>query len=163
MVKKVAERKVPSGISRFFYRFPILFYKWGLGGIFGKRMLLLNHKGRKSGLSRKAVLEVVNHNPKTNTYIINAGFGPKSDWYQNLLVQPNASIVVGKEQIDIQATSIHGEAGGDFLLGYSKDHPKEAKMISKLLGYQVDGTDEDWRALGEELIFLRLSPRVNGM
>ena len=159
MAKRVAIRKPPRGFSRFFYRFPILFYKWGWGGLFGKRMLLLNHTGRKSGLPRKAVLEVVNLDPETNTFIINVGFGPKTDWYQNLLAQPNASIMVGKEMIEVHAASIKGEAGGNFLLGYSQQHPKGAKMISKLLGYEVDGTHEDWRALGEQLIFVQLSPR----
>ncbi len=159
MAKNIAVKKLPSGISRFFYRFPILFYKWGWGGLFGKRMLLLNHIGRKSGLERKAVLEVVNHDPETNTFIVNAGFGPKSDWYQNLLARPNVSIVFGKDKIEVRAKSIHGEAGGEFLLGYSKQHPKEAKILSKLLGYEVDGTDEDWLSFGKRLIFIQLSPR----
>ena len=59
MAKQVKKLEPPQGCSRLLFRAPVWLYRLGLGGLFGKRMLLLNHTGRKSGLPRQAVLEVV--------------------------------------------------------------------------------------------------------
>ena len=77
------------------FRAPIWFYRLGLGWLFGRRMLLLTHTGRISGLPRKAVLEVVQYQADTNAYVVTAGFGPKSQWYQNLMANPTAVVQVG--------------------------------------------------------------------
>ncbi len=158
MPKKTKEIKPPTGLNRLFYRFPILLFKIGLGGIMGKRALLLNHIGRKSGLARQAVLEVVHYEEKSKSYIINAGFGPKSDWYKNLMASPETSIQIGRNKKNIIAKEIPKQKGGNILLNFIKAHPAEAGLF-KMIGYEVDGTDEGWRKLGKELIFIRLCPR----
>jgi len=158
MPKKIKEIKPPSGLSRLLYRFPILLFRIGLGGLMGKRALLLNHVGRKSGLPRQVVLEVVHHDPKNNSYIINAGFGPKSQWYQNILVHPDVTIQLGRKKLDMRAMELPRIQGGEILLNFIKQHPSEAGLF-KMIGHDVDGTDKGWRALGKELIFIRLSPR----
>jgi hypothetical protein len=45
--------------SRTLMRAPIWIYRARLGFLFGSRMLLLEHVGRKSGRRRQAVLEIV--------------------------------------------------------------------------------------------------------
>ena len=47
--------------SRRLMRAPIWIYRARAGAIFGSRILMLEHTGRKSGLPRYAVLEVVDH------------------------------------------------------------------------------------------------------
>jgi hypothetical protein len=44
--------------NRFMMRAPIALYRVGLGGLLGKRFLLLEHTGRKSGLTRRTALEI---------------------------------------------------------------------------------------------------------
>ena len=53
----------PSGVGRALFRAPIYLYRLGLGWLFGKRILLLNHIGRVSGKQRQVILEVVEHDP----------------------------------------------------------------------------------------------------
>jgi deazaflavin-dependent oxidoreductase (nitroreductase family) len=158
MPEKIRELSPPRGLSRAFFRFPIYIYRLGLGGIFGKRMLLLNHTGRVSGLPRQAMLEVVNHDPDTGTFVVNAGFGPDSDWYRNLMAHPDASIVVGRKKIDVRAEQLAPTEAGPLMLNFVRQHPQEARFVRQL-GYEVDGSDEDWIALGEELILIALRPR----
>ena len=55
----------PRGWKAKLWRAPIWFYRIGLGGLFGKRFLLLNHIGRVSGQIRQAVVEVVNFDRAT--------------------------------------------------------------------------------------------------
>ncbi len=158
MPEKIRELSPPRGLSRAFFRFPIYIYRLGLGGIFGKRMLLLNHTGRVSGLPRQAMLEVVHHDPDTGTFVVNAGFGPDSDWYRNLMAHPDASIVVGRKKIDVRAEQLAPAEAGPLMLNFVRQHPQEARFVRQL-GYEVDGSDEDWIALGEELILIALRPR----
>jgi deazaflavin-dependent oxidoreductase (nitroreductase family) len=159
MPEKIREPRPPSGLGRIFFRLPILLYRVGLGGLLGKRMLLLNHVGRKSGLPRQAVLEVVHHDEGTGTYVVNAGFGEKSQWYQNLLVNPEATIQVGRRVMPVRAERLQPKDGGEVFLNFARAHPFEARFVGAL-GYRVDGTDADWRAVGEELLFVSLKPRV---
>jgi hypothetical protein len=49
----------PTGWVRALLRLPILLYRLHLGWLLGHRFLLLTHVGRKSGLQRRTVLEVV--------------------------------------------------------------------------------------------------------
>ena len=159
MPQKIAERKPPKGIARLFMRFPILLYRIGLGGIFGKRFLLLNHTGRKSGLPRQVVIEVPYYDANTNTYYVNSGFGPKSDWYRNILKQPENTIQVGNKTYPIRAEVLTPDEGAKIMLKFVKAYPWEAKSIARAVGYTVDGSDEDWLALGKEMIFIALRPR----
>jgi len=158
MPEKVRELIPPRGLSRIFFRFPIWLYRIKLGWLFGERMLLLNHTGRKTGLPRQAVLEVVQHDKDTGAYVVNVGFGEKTDWYQNLLANPEASIVVGRRRIDIYAEILPPEAGSEVMVDFAQRHPLESRL-SGLAGYKVDGSPEDWRALGRLMKFIALRPR----
>jgi deazaflavin-dependent oxidoreductase (nitroreductase family) len=158
MAKQVAERKPPTGAARWFLRAPIWMYRLGLGGLLGKKFILLNHTGRKSGLPRQAVLEVVIYDRETNIIYINAGFGTRSQWYQNLLAQPETSIQIGWRKMEIRARQLSPQEGGELFLKFIKTAPF-AERYPKALGYEVDGTDEDYRAMGEMMIFLALEPR----
>ena len=76
--------------NRVLVRAPIWLYRFHLGFLFGRRMLLLEHLGRKSGARRYAVLEVVDH-PRTDEYVIVSGFGERSQWYRNVVANPQRS------------------------------------------------------------------------
>ena len=148
MAKQVKQLQPPQGCSRVLFRAPIWIFRLGLGGLLGKRMLLLKHLGRKTGLQRQAVLEVVQYLPETNTYIVTAGFGPKSQWYQNILANPEVSVQVGWKQWDVYAEQLSPEAGAEAFVAFCKKNPGEAKLAG-LLGFEVDGSEEDFQQMGK--------------
>jgi deazaflavin-dependent oxidoreductase (nitroreductase family) len=158
MAKKVKQIQPPKGLSRLFYRAPIWLYRLKLGWLLGHRFLLLNHTGRKSGLPRQAVLEVVRFDPATDTYVVMVGFGEKSQWYQNLLHTPQATIQSGGHKLAVTAEQLSPQQSGEELLDFCKRHPVEARFLS-LGGYEVDGSDEDYRAAGEMAIMMAFRPR----
>ncbi len=159
MPTKVKDPRPPRGFSRLFFRTPILLYKIGLSSLMGQRFLLLNHVGRKSGIPRQAALEVVAHDAQSGSYFVNVGFGPRSDWYLNLIQQPETSIQVGGKNINVTASQCSAEEGGRLLREFAEKHPTQVKSFSSFLGYKTDGTMEDIQAMGELLIFMRLTPR----
>jgi deazaflavin-dependent oxidoreductase (nitroreductase family) len=158
MAKKVKDLSPPKGLARLLFRLPIWLYRAGLGWILGNRMLLLNHVGRKSGLIRQAVLEVVQHDPQSDEYVVAVGFGERSQWYQNILVQPDVDIVVGRRKLEVTAEQLAPQISGEVIVDFARRYPNEAKLAG-LLGFEVDGSEEDYREVGKMLTLIALRPR----
>ena len=152
----------PTGLARLGFRLPILLYRAHLGWLLGGRFLLLEHTGRRSGLLRRTVLEVVEHDPLDGSYVVAAGFGPGSDWYRNLLARPEAAIRVGPRHLEALAGPLTPAAGAGVMERYAQRHPFSAAQLSRLMGYPTDGSRSAYRRIGEEVPFLRLAARVPG-
>jgi deazaflavin-dependent oxidoreductase (nitroreductase family) len=153
----------PTGISRFLFRLPIWLYRLGLGWLLGGRFVLINHIGCKSGLPRQVVVEVVRHDKSTDSYIVCSGFGPKAQWYQNLLAMPDVTIQMGAHKLAVHAEPLTREAGGAEMVDYAQRNPVAARNLGKFLGFPVDGSAAGYRAAGEALPFVALRPRPQVM
>ena len=76
-------------------KFMVLMYRTGLGRSLnawpavGGRILVIRHTGRTSGLAR---FTPVNFARVDGEIYCTAGFGAVSDWYRNLLAQPEAEV-----------------------------------------------------------------------
>ncbi|WP_199547164.1 nitroreductase family deazaflavin-dependent oxidoreductase [Streptomyces sp. N35] len=149
----------PTGLRRAAFRAPIRLYRMGLGALVPSRLLLLNHIGRVSGQPRQVVIEVVEHERSSGSYIVCSGFGPNAQWYRNLLAHPEVTIQVGARRLPVTAEPLNAEEGGAFMAGYAARHPRAARKLVKFMGFTVDGTLADYRAAGRELPFVRLAPR----
>ncbi len=151
--------KPPRGLMRWFYRMPIWLYRLRLGWLMGDRAILLTHTGRKTGLPRHAVLEVIRHDEEEDVYFISSGFGPKSDWFRNVQKTPQVTVSVGRRKYPALAVRLSKEEAGDEIVDYARRHPAAIKNLGRLLlGYQPDGTEEGYRALGEALPVFALRP-----
>lgn len=159
MVEKISDPKPPSGISRLLYRSPIWLYKLHLGWLMGKRFLMITHTGRVSGLPRHVVLEVVKYEPASESYYIAAGWGEKSDWVKNIQADPHVHIQVGRQSMDSVAVQLTQDESEVVILDYAQRHPSAMKSLAGFMGYQVDGTEADFRELGRQLLMFALKPR----
>lgn len=160
MITKKREIKSPTGWQRTLWRMPLIFYRYNLGWMLGKRFVLLNHIGRKSGLPRQAVLEVVDRDNPPGTITIAAGFGKKAHWYQNLRANPDVTIQLGRQQLSIHAEVLSGKDSAEALLDYSHRHPKAIRRLASVIGFEIDGTEEDFLELGRKHIhFVILHPK----
>lgn len=124
----------------------------------GKRFLHLTHTGRKSGLPRQVVLEVVDHDPHTNTYYVSSGWGKKSDWYQNIQKTPRVRVQVGTKSWAAQAETLSPEAAEQVILNYGRKHPALLNELARVMGYKIDGSEADMRALGHLVPVVALTP-----
>lgn len=147
----------PTGLSRTLWRLPILLYRCGLGRLLGSRVMLLTHTGRVSGEPRRAVVEVVQQDE--NDYVAASGFGPRADWYRNVIATPDATIEVGGRKLTVVATPVPAQEGGEIMARYGLRHPAAARRLCKLLGFAVDGSTEDYRAVGSHIPFVRFTYR----
>lgn len=63
-------------------------------GLLGRRLLMLEHRGRTSGQWRQVCLEIIDR-PAPGTFRIVSGLGPRSQWYRNLTADPHCFIHTG--------------------------------------------------------------------
>ncbi|CAM3246279.1 nitroreductase family deazaflavin-dependent oxidoreductase [Prescottella defluvii] len=148
----------PTGFKRRFLRMPIQLYRWHLGGLLGHRFLLLEHVGRRSGKPRQVVLEVVDHDDTSDGWVVAAGFGTASDWYRNLTAHPRARVRVGRRESVVDADFLGTEEGGDLMAHYGSLHPRIGVRLCKSMGFEVDGSADDFREAGRHIHFVRLRP-----
>ncbi len=157
MTFRTARRRPPRGLQRWLWRAPIWLYRLGLGFLFGRRFLLLNHVGRKTGLPRQAVVEVADYDPQSNSYLIASGFGVNSDWYRNLQKTPEVRIQVGRKVMRARAELLSPQESGEAMVQYARKHPLAAQQLSRVMGLTVDGSEESYRHAAELYIpFVRL-------
>jgi deazaflavin-dependent oxidoreductase (nitroreductase family) len=146
----------PSGLRRALFRLPIMLYNAGLGGLLGSRFVLINHTGRMTGLPRRAVVEIVERDGEALT--VAAGFGSGSDWYRNLLHRPRVTVQIGRRRYRVTASRLPESECGAVMLDYAHQHPRAALRLARFMGFVVDGSDEDYRAMGQALPMMRLAP-----
>jgi len=84
-----------------FNPFMVGFFRLGLGWAvniwpqMGGRILVITHTGRKSGLRRRTP---VNFAPIDGELYCTAGFGASSDWYRNILANPEVEVWLPRER-----------------------------------------------------------------
>jgi deazaflavin-dependent oxidoreductase (nitroreductase family) len=162
MIEDTRTPRPPRGIGRLLYRFPILFYRLGLGNLLGKRFLLLEHIGRITGLHRYAVLEVIRHDDEESVFMVVSGFGKRSDWYQNIGKNPEVRIRVGRRWMEAVAERLAPEEAEAEILDYARRHPRVFRMlVGTFLGYRMRKNDEDLIALARMFIVVRISAKTS--
>jgi len=129
--------------TRWFVRSPIPLFRAGLGFLFGGRLLLLEHTGRKSGELRYVALEKVDR-PAKDRIIIASGFGEKAQWYRNLQADPRCRVWIGFTRgRPATARTLSTEESAQVLERYRRDHPKAydalAGVIEDATGLDIDG------------------------
>ena len=158
-MKIVKNVQPPAGLTRLLFRIPIHVYRLRLGWLFGSRLLLLNHIGRVSGRSRQTILEVAEHDG--DSFVVASGWGPTAAWYRNILHTPDVTIQVGTRTIAVTAIPLDKEQGAQVFVRYGSRHRTVAKyVLARVLGFSVDGSDADFRAVGQRLPFVRFVPRA---
>jgi len=82
-------------LNRIIFKSPLIGWRMGLGSLMshpamgGSKMLVLTTWGRKSQLPRHTMLTYVSAGDKE--YLC-SGWGPRSDWYQNIIADPAVTV-----------------------------------------------------------------------
>lgn len=125
-------RKPPGPVGRWFARAPIGLYRVGLGWMMGRRFAMIEHVGRVSGLPRKTVLEVIDRDP--SSLDVAAAWGPRSDWFRNIVAEPSATVSTGRRRSIPATASVLGVvAAAQVFERYATEHPRAAAALAKTL------------------------------
>jgi len=141
-------------------RLPIWLYRLHLGWILGDRFLMFRHVGRITGLPRYTVVEVVQHNPATDTYTIASGWGEKADWLRNIRQQPEVVLYSGHRRMAARAVRLPVADAAERLLDYAGRHPLAFRKLSRLMvGQEMSGSEADCRTLAQAVPLVGLIPQ----
>jgi deazaflavin-dependent oxidoreductase (nitroreductase family) len=141
----------PKGFLLLGFRLPVWLYRWGLGGLMGKRAIYFEHKGRISGALRRTVVEIIRYDPEADCYYIVSGYGEKADWYKNILKRPRIKAQVGGRRFDAIAERLSQERALAEFQDYTRRYPNALKYLGRLLGLQIKGTEEELVSLSQIL------------
>jgi deazaflavin-dependent oxidoreductase (nitroreductase family) len=131
--------------SRRLMRAPVWIYQARAGALFGSRILMLEHTGRKSGAPRHAVLEVVDH-PAPDTYVVASGFGRKAQWFRNIESNPRVWVYVGSHAPRRATARVLDQEETDRMLAaYRSRHPRAWErfrpVLEETLGAPISDTN----------------------
>ncbi|MGH3420061.1 MAG: nitroreductase family deazaflavin-dependent oxidoreductase [Streptosporangiaceae bacterium] len=128
--------------ARWLVRAPIWLYRARLGFVFGTRLLMIEHTGRKTGILRYVVLEAVDH-PDPSTWIVAAGFGERAQWLRNVRTNPQVRVWTGAGRpATATARPLTREQPGAALAAYAHRHPRAwaalRSVFETTLGTPID-------------------------
>lgn len=122
---------------------------------------MLTHTGRKSGLPREVVLEVVSHDKETGTYYVAAAWREKADWYLNILKTPRVKVQVGNRQFEAEADQMSEEEAERVLWEYAQKYPfAMGELSTMMLGEKLSPTRETCARLAQSIPLIALKPQV---
>ncbi|MGD9092136.1 MAG: nitroreductase family deazaflavin-dependent oxidoreductase [Anaerolineales bacterium] len=105
-------------VFKAFNRFMLLLWRLGLGSYgngtkYGGYIMVIKHKGRKTGLTRYTP---VNYAIVDGDIYCTAGFGRVSDWYRNILQNPEVEVWLPDGRWVGKAEDVSEVENGPFLL-----------------------------------------------
>ena len=156
MTHATNERKPPTGVGRWFARAPRYFYRVGLGRLLGKRFVLIEHTGRRSGLARQTVLEVIQR--ESDALYVAAAWGTGSDWFKNILAHSTLRISSGNlHNVTTEATVLDHQSAVTVLERYATEHTTAARGLAK--AFKLPFNDAEAMATTVPIVRLSIDER----
>jgi deazaflavin-dependent oxidoreductase (nitroreductase family) len=140
--QRVGPARPPRGALRAILRVPIYLYRTGLGWLFGDRLLLLHHYGRKSGHLRRTVLEVIRRDERTDTFVVASGWGEQPQWVRNVMARPDVVIQTGRRVVWARAARLPADQAAQEIAQYARRHPVLFPWGARWLGWKIGGSEE---------------------
>lgn len=152
-----------NAMWRRLFRAPVYLYRWKCGWLVGHRFLLLIHVGRRTGLRRHTVLEVMQYRKEGPEAVVMSAFGQNADWFRNIEATQGAQVVIGS-QCFVAAHRILGEEEAVAVVaGYEQRNwfvaPIIRLVLCRLLGWRYSGSTNDRRRLVAQLPLIAFRPR----
>jgi len=146
----------------YLFRAPVYLYRWHLGWLLGHRFLLLTHIGRKTGLRRQTVLEVIEYRPQGPEVVVVNGFGRDSDWIRNIEATGGEEVTVGSQHFAAAHRFLKEEEAVEVIRAYEWRNrffaPIVRRSLSWLLGWTYRGSDAERHRLVEQLALIAFRP-----
>jgi deazaflavin-dependent oxidoreductase (nitroreductase family) len=143
---------------RWVVRAPIWVFRARLGAVFGRRLVMIEHIGRSSGLRRHVVLEVVDR-PGPGSWVVVAGLGRRAQWFRNVEADPRVRVYRGSHAPVAALARRLGPGAVAVSLGrYADAHPRAWTTLRRVLEESL-GTPVDERGTDLLVVAIELVPR----
>lgn len=151
------------GLLWYLFRGPVYLYRWHLGWLFGKRCMLLTHIGRRSGLPRQTVLEVVEYRKQGPEIVVCNGFR-NSDWVRNIEERPGEEVTVGSYHFLASHRFLEEDEAMQVIRDYEYRNrfiaPVVRRGLSWLVGWPYRSSESERRRLVQQIPLIAFRPRT---
>jgi deazaflavin-dependent oxidoreductase (nitroreductase family) len=114
-------------------------YRLHLGSIFGHRLLLLSHRGRKSGRTHRTILEVGQYDRLRGEAIVITPWPTRAEWYLNIQAAPASELAIaGRRYRPCQRFLAAPELARLLDITPPKGRRLEAVGLERLIGWRRD-------------------------
>lgn len=148
-------RRIPRALARA----PISLFRCGAGALLGPRLMMLEHRGRTTGLPRYAALEVLEREP--GALLLVSGYGTGSQWFRNVRADPRVRVWTGTVQGDPAVAEIlPATEVVERLQHYRHANPRSAATLGAVLNIPALTSSEPFPPdIGETLPLVRVRRR----
>ncbi len=143
---------------RLVFRIPRLAYDLNVGWLFGHRIVLIVHRGRKSGRIYRTALEAVRYEPATRTSIVISAWGERSDWFRNIRARTAIEIQTGHDRYVPEQHILSLDETDAELTRYVAEHRFLAKILGRVFGFRLDAGPDVRRAFAESVRMVAFRP-----
>jgi hypothetical protein len=92
-----------------------------------------------------------------------SAYGPKANWLRNIAANPNPEVVIGSQHFTAAYRFLDEDEAARVLAGYERRNRFAVLIIravlSRLLGWHYDGSDEHRRRIAAQLPFVAFRPQ----
>lgn len=121
-MQRIRDVPPPAGLQRLAYRLPIALYRARLGWILGSRLLLLEHRGRRTGALHETVLEVVRADRDRGVWYIVSAWGDRAQWLRNIRASPRVRVRTAGRVLLADAHEVPPEEAEAVIADYGRRH-----------------------------------------
>jgi len=154
-------RRKPGLIALTVFRSMPLAYRLHLGRLFGHTFLNMTHRGRKSGRQYHTALKTISWDRASGEVVIFSIYGKNADWMKNITAEPAVSIEMGGMRFEPAQRLLTAGEAFEATKGFRRDHSRQLRLFSAVLGWGKLDTDESIREFVRERPFVAFRPKAD--
>jgi deazaflavin-dependent oxidoreductase (nitroreductase family) len=116
--------------------------RWMLQALSPAPVVVLVHRGRKSGRLYKTPVEALAEYPELGEIVVAPMWGRDSDWYRNVVAGGLVEVHVRGEQRQVEWRELDEAGRRAAMDAYSDAHPRYSRLILRMLA-RVNGFEGD--------------------
>jgi deazaflavin-dependent oxidoreductase (nitroreductase family) len=107
--------------------------RWALQALSPATVIVLVHRGRKSGRQYKTPVEILHRDRERDEIIVSPMFGRHSDWYRNVVAGGLVEVHIRGEKRQVEWRELDEAERRAAINGYREAHPLYSRMILRML------------------------------
>jgi deazaflavin-dependent oxidoreductase (nitroreductase family) len=124
---------------------------------------MLVQVGRRTGVRRHTVLEVMEYRKGLPEMVVMSGFGRNPDWLRNIVATPSFEVIIGSRRFTAIHRTLDAEEAAKVIAGDERRNHIIAPIVraglSRLAGWPYDGSECARRRLAAQLPFIAFRPK----
>lgn len=143
-----------SNWHRLLFRAPIIMWRLGLGPLVGRVLMIVTHTGRISGLPRRTMVE---YHKLTGIIYAPCAFGPRSDWYKNIVADPHVTVQTANGTSSMIASRVVDD--DEILAVYALFRWRDPPLLKWYLqSLDIEDKEKDVLIKKDRIYWLRFDP-----